>query len=97
LQEQLRHKQMFNLVAFDTLVRSWRSALVEVSDESLRDAWSWVKDLVCHGTTNTLAALQLALKDKQTKAIYLLTDGRPDHVCSFTMLSDIFILVYRVG
>jgi Mg-chelatase subunit ChlD len=72
---------MFNIIAFDTLVRSWQSSLIEVSEDSLRNAWSWVKELVCHGTTNTLDALQMALKDKQTKAIYLLTDGRPNHVC----------------
>ena len=70
-----------NLISFDTLINSWKSSLVEVNEETLRGARTWVKELVCHGTTNTLGALETALKDKQTKAVYLLTDGRPDHVC----------------
>lgn len=80
-QEQLRHKRSFNLIAFDSLVHSWQTAVVQVSEENLQNAWNWVNSLTCHGTTNTLAALQTAFKDKQTKAIYLLTDGRPDQVC----------------
>ena len=32
------------------------------------------------GSTNTLAALKLALSDELCEAIYLLTDGRPDQV-----------------
>lgn len=89
MQEQLRHKQMINIIAFDTLIRSWRSSLVEVSEENLQSAWSWVTELVCHGTTNTLGALMVALKDKETKAIYLLTDGRPDHVSSFIVQTHV--------
>jgi len=69
-----------NLVAFDSLVRAWRPGVVDVTESSLQSAWSWVKGLKCHGTTNTLDALQLAFRDSHTKAIYLLTDGRPDHV-----------------
>ena len=35
---------------------------------------------MCFGSTNTYAALQHALGDPGTQAIYLLTDGRPDQV-----------------
>ena len=80
VQEQVRHKRKLNIVSFDSVVRSWRPSVVEITESSLQDAWSWVKDLKCHGTTNTLAALQLAFKDAETQAVYLLTDGRPDHV-----------------
>ena len=39
-----------------------------------------MKALDCKGSTNTLAALRVALADPNTEAIYLLTDGRPDQV-----------------
>ena len=39
-----------------------------------------MKGLSTGGSTNTLAALKLALADPQCHAIYLLTDGRPDQV-----------------
>ena len=74
------------MVAFDSLVKSWQPGVVDVTELSLQSAWNWVKQLTCHGTTNTLEALQLAFKDAETEAVYLLTDGRPDqvslHVCS---------------
>lgn len=37
-------------------------------------------DIGVGGSTNTLAALRIALSDTYTQAIYLLTDGRPDQV-----------------
>ena len=61
-------------------MRIWQPGVVQVSEASLQSAWVWVGELTCHGTTNTLEALQRALKDTETKAVYLLTDGRPDHV-----------------
>jgi len=76
-------------VAFDSLVKAWQPTVVSVSESSLRDAWTWVNELTCHGTTNTLAALQLAFKDTETKAVYLLTDGRPDHVRHVSLSSNI--------
>ena len=39
-----------------------------------------VPDIGVGGSTNTLAALRIALSDPHTHAIYLLTDGRPDQV-----------------
>ena len=80
LQEQLRHKQKFNLVAFNTRAHSWKDRLVEVNEKNLQGAWQWIKSLQCLGSTNSLAALRLALSDPSTQAIYLLSDGRPDQV-----------------
>jgi len=85
LQEQLRHKRKFNVVSFDSLVKSWQPGLVNVNESNLQSAWRWINDLTCHATTNTLEALQLAFKDTENKAIYLLTDGRPDHVRTITL------------
>ena len=80
MQEQLRHKQKFNLVAFDSKAECWKGALTEVTERNLQSAWQWVKALDCKGSTNTLAALRVALADPNTEAVYLLTDGRPDQV-----------------
>ena len=94
-QEQLRHKQKLNIVAFDSLVRVWQPRVVQVSEASLQSAWTWVNELTCHGTTNTLEALQRALKDTETKAVYLLTDGRPDHVRTVSLFY--FICLFSVS
>ena len=80
MQEQLRHKQKFNIIAFDSKSTSWRDRVVEVNEKNLHTAWQWIKGLACRGSTNTLAALRHALSDNQTQAVYLLTDGRPDQV-----------------
>ena len=79
-QEQLRHKQAFNILAFGSAVSAWRDALTAVSEKTLRHAWHWLRELDCFGSTNTLAALRQALGDPQTQAVYLLTDGRPNQV-----------------
>lgn len=54
--------------------------MVNLFHQSISDAWLWVKGLKVGGSTNTLAALKLALADELCEAIYLLTDGRPDQV-----------------
>ncbi|XP_053399868.1 von Willebrand factor A domain-containing protein 3B-like isoform X2 [Mercenaria mercenaria] len=78
MQEQLRHKMKFNLIAFNSKAQVWQNRLVDVTETSLEGAWRWIQGLSCWGSTNTYAALQHALSDPGTQAIYLLTDGRPD-------------------
>ncbi|XP_071991810.1 von Willebrand factor A domain-containing protein 3B isoform X2 [Engystomops pustulosus] len=78
LQEQLKHKAMFNFVKFDSNVEAWKPKLAEVNEESMKEAWCWIKELQVGSSTNTLKALQVALMDSNTQAVYLLTDGRPD-------------------
>ncbi|NXM45392.1 VWA3B protein, partial [Gymnorhina tibicen] len=78
IQEQLRHKKRFNFVKFSAQAVAWQEKLVEVNEENLQDAWLWIKGLEVGSSTNTLKALQIALADTDTQAIYLLTDGRPD-------------------
>ncbi|KAM4795957.1 von Willebrand factor A domain-containing protein 3B [Rhinophrynus dorsalis] len=78
MQEQLRYKRMFNFVKFDSRVEAWKSKLAEVNEDNLKGAWFWVKELEVGSSTNTLRALQVALTDSKTEAVYLLTDGRPD-------------------
>ncbi|OXB57503.1 hypothetical protein ASZ78_000235 [Callipepla squamata] len=88
IQEQLRHKKRFNFVKFSSQAVAWREKLAEVNEENLQDAWLWIKGLEARGTTNTLRALQIALADTDTQAIYLLTDGRPDQP-SQTILAQV--------
>ncbi|CAG5130703.1 unnamed protein product [Candidula unifasciata] len=78
MQEQLRYKKQFNIIAFNTKAVAWKDRIVDVSEHSLRAAWAWVQSLTCSGSTNTHAAIDMAMGDPQTEAIYLLTDGRPD-------------------
>ncbi|XP_009280112.1 PREDICTED: von Willebrand factor A domain-containing protein 3B [Aptenodytes forsteri] len=78
IQEQLRHKKRFNFVKFSAQAVAWQEKLAEVNEENLQDAWLWIKGLEAGSSTNTLKALQIALADTGTQAIYLLTDGRPD-------------------
>ncbi|NXO11539.1 VWA3B protein, partial [Oriolus oriolus] len=78
IQEQLRHKKRFNFVKFSAQAVAWQEKLAEVNEENLQDAWLWIKRLEVGSSTNTLKALQIALADTDTQAIYLLTDGRPD-------------------
>ncbi|NXK81552.1 VWA3B protein, partial [Amazona guildingii] len=78
IQEQLRHKKRFNFIKFSAQALAWREKLAEVNEENLQDAWLWIKALKVGSSTNTLKAIQIALADTDTQAIYLLTDGRPD-------------------
>lgn len=50
--------------------------------QNIDDAWLWVNGLEADGSTNTLQALQVTYQMDGVEAIYLLTDGRPDQVCS---------------
>ncbi|XP_011380274.1 von Willebrand factor A domain-containing protein 3B isoform X3 [Pteropus vampyrus] len=78
IQEQLKYKKKFNFVQFDAQAVAWQEKLVEIDEDNLKGAQSWVRDIKIGSSTNTLNALQLAFADKETQAIYLLTDGRPD-------------------
>ena len=50
--------------------------------QNIDNAWLWVNGLVADGSTNTLQALQVTYQMDGVEAMYLLTDGRPDQVCS---------------
>ncbi|KAM4047349.1 von Willebrand factor A domain-containing protein 3B isoform 2-T2 [Anomaloglossus baeobatrachus] len=91
LQEQLKHKRMFNFVKFDSKVEAWKPNLAAVNEENMKEAWSWIKDLQVGSSTNTLKALQVSLTDSNTQAVYLLTDGRPDQPTD-TILEQVSIL-----
>jgi len=79
----------FNLIAFNSKATAWQNRMVEVGEQSLKGAWKWIQGLTCWGSTNTYAALQHALSDPGTQAVYLLTDGRPDQVCTLSSFKEI--------
>ncbi|XP_075053819.1 von Willebrand factor A domain-containing protein 3B [Mixophyes fleayi] len=91
MEEQLKHKKTFNLVKFDSKIEAWKAKLAEVNEENMKEAWFWVKELQVGSSTNTLKALQVALSDSNTEAVYLLTDGRPDQPTE-TILAEVNIL-----
>ncbi|XP_043853027.1 von Willebrand factor A domain-containing protein 3B [Dromiciops gliroides] len=78
LKEQLVFKKKFNFVKFDGKAVAWQEKLAEVNEDTLRMAKEWVKNLQVGSSTNTMDALKTAFADKETKVIYILTDGRPD-------------------
>ncbi|XP_036080338.1 von Willebrand factor A domain-containing protein 3B isoform X2 [Rousettus aegyptiacus] len=86
IQEQLKYKRKFNFVQFDAQAVAWQEKLVEIDEDNLKGAQSWLRDIKIGSSTNTLNALQLAFADKETQAIYLLTDGRPDQSEDLTLL-----------
>ncbi|XP_013919897.1 PREDICTED: von Willebrand factor A domain-containing protein 3B isoform X3 [Thamnophis sirtalis] len=78
IREQFQNKTRFNFVKFDAEAIAWKDRLAEVNEENIEDAILWIKQLQVGTTTNVLKALQIAFADRDTQAIYLLTDGRPD-------------------
>nr|XP_020141856.1 von Willebrand factor A domain-containing protein 3B isoform X2 [Microcebus murinus] len=78
IQEQLKYKNKFNFVKFDSQAVAWQEKLAAVNEDNLEKAQSWIRDIKIGSSTNTLNALQIAFADKETQVIYLLTDGRPD-------------------
>ncbi|XP_060464027.2 von Willebrand factor A domain-containing protein 3B isoform X2 [Panthera onca] len=78
IQEQLKYKRKFNFVQFDAQAVAWQEKLVEINEDSLKGAQSWIRNIKIGSSTNTLNALQIAFADEETQVIYLLTDGRPD-------------------
>ena len=86
MNEQLKSKQRFNLLAFNTKVYPWRDRMVEVDEFNMKNALDWINSLNAQGSTNTLGAIRFALGDLNTEAIYLLSDGRPDQVRYYSII-----------
>ena len=43
MQEQLRHKNKFNIIRFDTKAVAWKDRACDVTEQHLLNAWNWVK------------------------------------------------------
>lgn len=81
------HKQSikFNLIRFSGKCSVWRDAVQPPTESNCHDAIGWVSHLIAGGNTCTLEALQLAFRDPDIDAIYLLTDGKPDTSTSLVL------------
>lgn len=85
MEQQIRFKKLFNLIAFGSRIKKWRPTVVKPTNENLQDSWKWVLDLECEGTRNTLGALKETLENDEERkhkidieGIYLFTSGIPD-------------------
>lgn len=70
----------FNIVNFDSTVRSWKPSMVPATDANKKGAVEYVEGMKAEGITVTDEALEAAFADLEVDTIYLLTDGAPTHV-----------------
>ncbi len=77
----LREGDLFNIVAYDNAVESFRPELQKFNDESRQAALGFVEGIYAGGSTNIDGALQAALgqlqDDSRANYIVFLTDGLP--------------------
>ena len=77
----LRKGDLFNIIAYDSAVESFRPELQRYSDETRKEALGFVEGIYAGGSTNISEALQTALgqlKDsKRPSYVVFLTDGLP--------------------
>jgi Ca-activated chloride channel family protein len=77
----LREGDLFNIVAYDSAVESFRPELQKFNDESRQAALGFVEGLYAGGSTNIDGALQAAFAqlqdDSRANYIVFLTDGLP--------------------
>ncbi|XP_046873267.1 von Willebrand factor A domain-containing protein 3A isoform X2 [Hypomesus transpacificus] len=80
-----RNRVRFSLLAFSEEVKVWRPTLQEPSEEACWDAVLWAGQLITHGGTRTLEALQTACGFGERLGMYVLSDGKPDSSCSLVL------------
>ncbi|XP_060597084.1 LOW QUALITY PROTEIN: uncharacterized protein LOC132751004 [Ruditapes philippinarum] len=70
---------MFNIIEFNSEVTQWSDKLVTCTPQTVSVAKEWINKLQAKTGTNTKEALLTALNDPLCDAVYLVTDGLPDH------------------
>ena len=77
----LREGDLFNIVAYDSEVESFRPELQRFNDETRKAAVGFVEGIYAGGSTNIHAALKIALSQlqdsKRPSYVMFLTDGLP--------------------
>lgn len=77
----LREGDLFNVIAYDTKVESFRPELQRYTDETRQQALGFVEGIYAGGSTNIDGALNAALSQLQDKTrpsyVVFLTDGLP--------------------
>jgi Ca-activated chloride channel homolog len=77
----LRKGDLFNIIAYDSAVESFRPELQRFTDETRKEALGFVEGIYAGGSTNINEALQTALgqltDSKRPSYVVFLTDGLP--------------------
>lgn len=77
----LREGDLFNIVAFDSAVESFRPELQKYDDDSRKAALGFIESIYAGGSTNIDEALETALEmiqdDTRPNFVIFLTDGKP--------------------
>lgn len=77
----LRKGDLFNIIAYDSAVESFRPELQRFNDETRKEALGFVEGIYAGGSTNINEALQTALgqltDSKRPSYVVFLTDGLP--------------------
>lgn len=79
--ENLREGDLFNIIAYDSEVETFRPELQKFDEKTRKEALGFVEGLYAGGSTNISAALETALKQLQDSSrpnyVVFLTDGLP--------------------
>ncbi|KAM4698276.1 von Willebrand factor A domain-containing protein 3A [Rhinophrynus dorsalis] len=85
LEEQMSNKDLFNIIAYGSDIKSWKSEMVPPSPDNLQSAWRWILSLQCECGRNVLGAIKKAIEanfidkeNQESQGIYLYTSGVPD-------------------
>lgn len=74
----------FNIISFDSTVRSWKPSMVPATDANKKSALDYIESMKAEGITVTDEALETAFSDLRVDTVYLITDGAPTHVGTTT-------------
>jgi VWA domain-containing protein/HEAT repeat protein len=74
---QIGDGRMFNMIFFDSRIRSWADKLAEMEDSSRKDALAFIKKQKAYGGTALYDAIELAFADPLVDTLFILSDGIP--------------------
>lgn len=75
--ERLRDGVLFNVIPFDTRVRTMEDEMVAADERSRAEALAFAEGLAASGGTNIHDGLLAAFEDERVDTVYLLSDGAP--------------------
>jgi hypothetical protein len=75
--EKLADNVHFNILFFDSSVRTWKKKLSKMSAGTRKDSIAFVNKQQAAGATAIFDALEAAFRDKEIDTIYVLSDGQP--------------------
>uniref|UniRef100_A0A8C5QXN6 von Willebrand factor A domain containing 3A n=1 Tax=Leptobrachium leishanense TaxID=445787 RepID=A0A8C5QXN6_9ANUR len=85
LEEQMANKDSFNIIAYGSDIKAWKTEMVPPTLDNLQSVWRWILDLQCEGGRNVMGAIKAAVEvnfiDKEhqeSQGMYLFTSGFPD-------------------